>query len=299
MTQLFACIIFEGKNNTLRAHTIKNKKIIQTYDKSFESKEMLLEYLKDLSKDFQLYYVSVFFDATAQGLVPTSNPKELDKFGVNAKNVQCISIENAQIYAAKNSLEEFKKLFSEYGGLDLIYSPLILLYYHARLAKLDPSKITLCIYRHVSCVALMICRGKEILFGNFFDIAEEKTNTEEDEEEGEESPQNEEDFDFQGLEKMLNEKLDDLKESSGYQANLTDFANDMNMCRYVFSSIQEYYNNPIYNGNFIDDLLIFDTENISEAILDYIEGEIFLKPRVIKVDTLDTMGELMKKELKA
>lgn len=295
MLQLFICVVLEEKHNILRAHSIKNGKIVQTYEKSFEERERLFDYIQILSKDFQLFYISVFFNSTAQGVVPSLDIKDFAKFGVNAKNVQSISVNNARVYAAKNALSEFMSLFKDCGGLDLIYSPLILLYYHINLAKLDENKITLCIYRHISCVGVMILKGKQILFGSFFDISPEENKDLGDDE----SNLKDENYDFQGLEKMLNEKLDGLNDESTYKANLNDFANDMNMCRYVFSSVQEYYNNPLYKGQFIDELVIFDTENISDAVLDYIEGEIFLKPRVIKVDTLDSMHDLMKKELKA
>ena len=96
---------------------------------------------------------------------------------------------------------------------------------------------------------------------------------------------------------MLNEKLDDIKYSENND-DLSNFGNDMQMNAFVFKAVNEFYNNELYKGSFIDEMLIFDDENMSQTALDYIEGEIYLKPKLISIDSLDLMNDLMRKELK-
>ena len=106
-----------------------------------------------------------------------------------------------------------------------------------------------------------------------------------------------ENYDLDKLDNLLDEKLDDLKYSSSLSMDLSDFSQDMQMCSYIFMSLKEFYNNPLYEGNFIDEMIIYDNENISEAVLGYIENEIFLRPQVVHIDTLELMNDLMRKEL--
>ena len=147
----------------------------------------------------------------------------------------------------------------------------------------------------------MIVRGKEILFGSFFDLAPEdnefQAKLSDKDEEDAPSDLNSKDIDLNALDKMLNEKLDDIKYSENND-DLSNFGNDMQMNAFVFKAVNEFYNNELYKGSFIDEMLIFDDENMSQTALDYIEGEIYLKPKLISIDSLDLMNDLMRKELK-
>ena len=301
MLQLLICVIIDKKQISIRAHSIKNHKLVNTFEKSFEDRTKAFEYIKSLSKDYQISYTSCLCTCLAQGLVPTLNVKELEKFGVNVKNVKLLSINNAELFIASNYLDALCKDFEDFGGLDFTYSPLALLYFLASKQNLSADKISLCVYRHSSLIAVMIVRGKEILFGSFFDLAPEdnefQAKLSDKDEEDAPSDLNSKDIDLNALDKMLNEKLDDIKYSENND-DLSNFGNDMQMNAFVFKAVNEFYNNELYKGSFIDEMLIFDDENMSQTALDYIEGEIYLKPKLISIDSLDLMNDLMRKELK-
>ena len=220
---------------------------------------------------------------------------------MNVKNVKLLSINNAELFIASNYLDALCKDFEDFGGLDFTYSPLALLYFLASKQNLSADKISLCVYRHSSLIAVMIVRGKEILFGSFFDLAPEdnefQAKLSDKDEEDAPSDLNSKDIDLNALDKMLNEKLDDIKYSENND-DLSNFGNDMQMNAFVFKAVNEFYNNELYKGSFIDEMLIFDDENMSQTALDYIEGEIYLKPKLISIDSLDLMNDLMRKELK-
>ena len=301
MLHLFVCVVFESKKHVVRAHSIKNGKFIHTYEKSFEEEEKLLKYVKKLISDFQLYYVAVFFDEQIQGLIPSQNPKDILKYGVNLKNVYHISASNSILYASKNSVNEVIGKFQDFGGLDFVFSPLTLLYYCLSTQK-STNTLKCCIYRHSTCIAIMICKEKDIYFGSFFDLDPkgselEKKEIDSSKEDDEAEDIRIENYDLDKLDNLLDEKLDDLKYSSSLSMDLSDFSQDMQMCSYIFMSLKEFYNNPLYEGNFIDEMIIYDNENISEAVLGYIENEIFLRPQVVHIDTLELMNDLMRKEL--
>lgn len=302
---LFVCVIFEKDKHIVRAHSVKNSKLINTYEKTFEEKEKLMSYVKSLVSDFQLYYVALFFDKQIQGIVPSSSLKDMNNFGINSKNIRSIVLENARLYSSISAINECKDYFEDYGGVDFLYSPLALLSYCiSKDISKDSTKLSLCIYRHSYCVAVIICKGREIYFGSFFDLSpkdpdlDKKTQQEsENAEEIQSDDVNIENYDLDGLDNLLDDKLDDIKYKSSIKNDLSDFGDDMQMCSYIFMSLKEFYDNPLYKGNFIDEIVIFDNENISSAVLSYIENEIFLEPRLVQIDTLELMNELMRKEL--
>ena len=345
VAQLLISVIFEDGKHAVRARSIRGDKIIKTYEKSFEDKKKLLKYVDNLSQNFQIYYISAFFDASEQGLAPVSSAGELEKFGVSVKNMQSISLLNAQIYAPKASIRQYERLFEDYGELDLLFSPFMLLYHCIDTKiKLKKDKNTLFVFRHSNYLAMMICEDKRIAYGKFFDLSafEENLDGEEinlddidtnapDTEAGEqvagmlresasensgENSANSSENSSEAAQLSANplqavdlEKeqaanddtsevlLDESKHIASSAMDLSSFGGDMNMCACIFDGVQDFYKNPLYNGKFIDELVFFDSEDISQAVLDYVEGEIFIKPEVVKIDTLNLMNDLMRREL--
>ena len=352
IAQLLISVIFEDGKHAVRARSIRGDKVVKTYEKSFEDKKKLLKYVDNLSQNFQIYYISAFFDASEQGLAPASSAGELERYGVSVKNTQSISLLNAQIYAPKVSIKQYERLFEDYGELDLLFSPFMLLY-HCINTKIKPKKDknTLFVFRHSNYLAMMICEDKRIAYGKFFDLStfEENLDGEEinlddidtnapdteageqvagmlresaSENSGENSANSSENSANSGenspeaanlstnplqavdLEKeqapnddISGVSLDESKHIASSAMDLSNFGSDMTMCSCMFSGVQDFYTNPLYNGKFIDELVLFDSADISQAVLDYIEGEIFIKPAVVKIDTLDLMNDLMCREL--
>lgn len=316
VTQLLICVIFEENKHSIRARSIKNGKVIKNYEKSFEDKKKLLQYVDNLSHNFQLYYISVFCENTSQGLAPVSSHGELSRFVVE-KNIATLALLNAQIYAPKSVIKEYQKLFENYGEVDLIYSPFMLLYHCISRTKPQKDKTTLYVFRHSIYLTLMICEAKRILFGQFYDISLQNLANKEDEhpESSEEEINFEEplaDGASKELQGLINEDInnensnnddknanmsDTTRHITSSAMNLSNFGSDMDMCSCIFTGVQEFYQNPLYNGKFIDHLILFDNAEISQAVLEYVEGEIFIKPQVVKIDTFAVMNELMCKEL--
>lgn len=329
VAQLLICVVFEENKHSVKARSTKNGKIIKSYEKSFEDKKKLLQYVDSLSQNFQLYYISVFCDNAAQGLAPVSSVSDLSRFGA-PKNVATLSLLNAQIYTPKSVIKDYQKLFENYGEVDLIYSPFMLLYHCIGKTKPQKDKTTLYVFRHSIYLALMVCEAKRVLFGKFYDISVQDFSSEE--ENAEETSTDEINFDEPLADGVASKELSELvgedssAENSGTEnlgaenlserpsaqapindantrqiassaMNLSNFGSDMDMCSCIFKGVQDFYQNPLYNGKFIDEVVLFDNAEISQAVLDYIEGEIFIKPRVIKIDTFNLMSELMREEL--
>lgn len=305
VAQLLICVVFEENKHTVRARSTKNGRTVKSYEKSFEDKKKLLQYIDNLSSNFQLYYISVFCESLSQGLVP-AGVSEFSRFGVE-KNVISLSLLNASIYTSKSVIKEYQKLFENYGEVDLIYSPFMLLYHCINKTKSFKNKTVLYVFRHSIYLTLMICEAKNVLFGKFYDInthidaSENAENLEHLDEEINFDEPEQDSVVSEELESLIKEDSespsDDARELVSSAMNLSHFGSDMNMCSCIFEGVQEFYTNALYKGKFIDELVLFDNAEINQAVLDYVEGEIFIKPQVIKVDTFALMNELMRKEL--
>ena len=323
MLQVLICVLFEDKEYIVHVFDMKGGVVKKTHQKSFEDKKKLLAYIDELSLEHQLYYICLFLESANQGLIPTNNKEKLAKFDLDTKAVQTLSLSNAQIYSSKEEIAAYKELFRACGRLDLIYSPFALLYYCISTKIKHPKKaqnlpISLYIYKHNAYIALIICEGQKILFGSFTNLnasnesppseAEENKEVESKEEKPQELAQ-EQNGDTQTdeieetnvakeLDELIDKNTDEVKQEENNEVDLSTFGSYMDMCIYLFSNIEEFYNNPIYNGNFISELIIFDNDEMNDAAMDYIEAEIFLRPSIIQVDTFELMRELMCLELK-
>ncbi|MFG5086298.1 hypothetical protein O8I31_00530 [Campylobacter lari] len=310
--QLLVCICYDEKQYIIRCHTWKKSQPIDTFEKSFEDKEKAIEYVKNLTKDYQIYYIGTFFTSIAQGIVPSSNFKELSNFGVDANSVKCIPFNNGLLYASNHSLNLYEQDYETFGSLDLLYSPFSLLY-HCIANRGFEQKISLYVYRYHKFVAMLICKSDTILFGSYFNIASQNYDEDDflddikeefdlqiDDENQEE--ENEQNYDLKSLEEMSQEldKLEELDEEKRELPveSLENFSSDMKMIEYIITSVKEFYQNPLYDNSFLEEIVIFDEENFNTTSLDYLENELFIKPKVELIDTLNLMNELMVKDLK-
>lgn len=313
MSQLFVSVIFEQDQHTLKAQIYKNNQLVDNFEKVFKDEKKLLTYVKTYSKKFHIYHISLFLHNQEQGLLPTQNPDDFSNFNIPNISIKSLKFNNATIYSATEHIEYFSDYFEEYNGLDFIYSPFVLLYECIQKQKKDKNKTILYAFRHNSYLTLMICKNKELLFGDY-KIFEDEIGLELDTQDEEELEHNQEshkdeDINLDNLGKTLDEKINALDtQESAKQANveteeikleeLNNFSSDMDVCRYIFSSIEKFYNGENYNTSFIDELIIFSNEDMTPTALKFIENEIFTETKFIKINTLELMIELMRKELR-
>ncbi|MBK1971428.1 clan AA aspartic protease [Campylobacter sp. TTU-622] len=302
LPQLFIAILLKEDKQILKAKIYRNKNLINTQEKTFDDEKKLLEYIKTLSKKYFIYYVGLFLNNQEQGLIPSLN-SNLDKFNVGKMSIKCLPMNNAQIYIATEHIEYFNELFEEYSGIDFLYSPFALLYYHITKRNLNLEKTTLYIHNYDNFLTLMICKGKDILFGEYkvFEKSFIQTNFQ-----NQSNSLNEELFSKDDQEINIQEKYDSLENENKEDIpqndhldfkELNNFGHDMEICNYIFSSIQKFYNDDKYSNSFIDELIFFSDEEFSLTAFEVIENEIFLEPKFEKINTLDWMITLMQEEI--
>lgn len=314
-SQLLISVIFDSEKQSVRAVCVKNKTQTKTFEKSFEEPKKAYEYIASLNENYRLFYTSVLLK-DAQGLLPSANLAR--DLGVEVAKNAILPLGNAQIYTDKANIEKVKTAFAPYGEVDLIFSPFALLYrlilQHLRGSK--GGELTLYAFRYDDYLALLICENSKILYGKFCDLKGfvEPKMDEDELKELDEFMENDElgdDFselgnaDLHGADDDLGGEKGDLKgkkggksgESNDLASTLSGFGSDMDMCAFIFESVKEFYENPLYNARFLEKLIIFEGGKINEAVIDYIEGEIFMRPEIKSFDALKLMYELMRWEL--
>ncbi|MCW1596241.1 clan AA aspartic protease, partial [Campylobacter jejuni] len=106
----------------------------------------------------------------------------------------------------------------------------------------------------------------------------------------------------------LNNKFDLLDQENNLETldnndnfnldELNQFSNDMELCRYIITSIEKFYNDDKYAGVFINGILLYSESDININAIDFLESETFLEIKTKQINTLDLMIELMRKEVK-
>ncbi|MBN2964682.1 hypothetical protein JWV37_07810 [Sulfurospirillum sp. T05] len=295
----------------------------------------IIEYIKHKEADCLDMYVAYFLDAMGQGVVPTAHVAEFGRYSVDAKHVRQIKMDDDwSVYASYIEVNWAQGLFDNLG-LDLLYSPFVLL--HKCVKKEGfPARPTLYMYNHQDSFAIAIYKGTKVLFGAFFrttgdeeqklddglepnewEEAEEEKGVENlvqlDEIDDTEDYQSLDDLDdLDSVEAMVRDEedgeqsfdegslqdIDVEKSAKDSEHSMALFGRSMLMYKYIKSSIEEFYQNPNYESDFIEDIVIFDNYETSQTVFDMLENELLVRIELQKIKTLELMLEMAQKDVR-
>ena len=321
---LYLSAVIESKKCLFYGEAYKGAKLLKTIKIEFDLDEQGViskkaeEYLKNLQKEYKWVYVSLFFDALDQGVFEARNAEHLEKLGIKTKEISCINpAKNWLVYAKLSDVKAAEEKFDD-TDIDVLYSPIALIQKEIEKQNL-PTANTLFIYscKEIFDICITSDDGAKYATVCKTDEYDASENTEFDKENSDEIDDFITDVDdsfnnldgLEDLEDMLKtsgneEEFADLDydinmpESTDVTASVSIFGRDMSMYGYISLALKEFYTNPLYESDFIEDVVIFDaTERTSATFLHYLQNELLVKTAVYPVDTLKTMTELMKKEL--
>ena len=89
----------------------------------------------------------------------------------------------------------------------------------------------------------------------------------------------------------------DMKDVKEEDMNLALYGRDLLVYKYLKSSLEEYYHNPLYVSEFIDEIIIFDDYEISSDLIRQLEDELMMNVEIHKVDVSDRMCDIAIKEV--
>lgn len=87
---------------------------------------------------------------------------------------------------------------------------------------------------------------------------------------------------------------DALKEED---ISLELYGRDLLVYKYLKSALEEYYHNPLYTSQFIEDIVIFDGYEISSDLIHQIEDELMMRVEVHKVDVGERICDIAIEEV--
>ncbi|WP_263832007.1 hypothetical protein [Sulfurospirillum oryzae] len=336
---LFVAVVLNETECVLRCKVIKDGSIQKTFTKTFplssplEALDKALEnYLLSLQDEYTFVYISFLLSSLGQGAISGTGNASFSKHHVDMQNVHHVSLFNQwSAYASYIEIKWAKNLFSEVG-LDLIYSPFILLSDFVVSQKLK-SKPTCYILNCQDFFILAIFEEKHLHFGAFFKTQSDTSFTRSDDVNDWENEQAEEDIvssdsmpemvkeeeEREGIEELSEleelgelEDIDDLRSTDSFSdiedkaivhfkgmedikeedMNLELYGRDLLVYKYLRSSLEEYYHNPLYQSEFIDEIIIFDGYEISSELIHQLEDELMMDVEIHKVDVGDRMCDI-------
>ena len=346
---LFVAIVLSETECVLRCKVLKDGAIQKTFTKTFtlssplEALDKALEnYLISLQDEYQFVYMAFLLSSLGQGAIEGSGNASFTKHNVDLQNVHHVTMFNQwSAYASYIEIKWAKNFFSEVG-LDLIYSPFILLSDFVVSQKLK-SKSTCYILNCQDFFILAIFEEKKLHFGAFFKTQSDISFTHNNDSNDWENEQEEEDIvtlaempeitdteeeqdthDHEGIEELSEfgelgdlEDIDDLRSTDSF-ADIDDkaivhfkkmedvkeedmslelYGRDLLVYKYLKSSLEEYYHNPLYVSEFIDEIIIFDGYEISSDLIHQLEDELMMDVEIHKVDIADRVCDIAIKEV--
>lgn len=327
--QLYCKVI---KNGSM----IKRFSKVFTTDSEDELGKEVEEYIDSLYEQYSFVYISFFLNSMGQGAIKGTSNSDFEKNSVDVKNVTHLSLEQSfSIYSSYIDINWAKNIFKNVG-IDFIFSPFSLTHELILKSSVVDERI-LYLLNHEDFIAMSVYEQNELNFASFFRTAtdenlvagDEVDNWEEAEEEKGVSNLIELDsLDEGGDEFSSLEDLDDLddldhmdeQEDSTQAATFSDieekdkdlghfsndaggedlelFGRDLLVYKYLSSSIKEFYKNELYNGDFIDKVVIYDGYEISPDLIDLIENELMLDIEIHKIDIGESVCDMSIKEAK-
>lgn len=324
-SNLFLSIAFEEDSCILYGRVFKNAKVTKTIEAKFddantlEGLQKIKDYIKRQENSYHDVYLGILLNEGSQGALPTLKMEEYKNYGISPEGLFSVEVDNKfSIYADINSVIKARDIFGQ-EQIDAVYSPIAIIYDEI-LRRGIPDKTTLYLYSQGDSFCIAIFKDKALKFATFFKISDtdvtslETIDTLDTEDitdianliaSEEESAKNMDDF--QSLDEFLNSSKDDdfadidydikMPASNDVATSVAIFGKDMSIFSHITAAISEFYSNPIYNGNFIEQIVIFDGAKISATFLQYLQSELFIEVTVHNIKTLHILNDLLVREV--
>ena len=333
-TNLFISIVAEDNSYKVFCKAMKNSKQKDKFEKIFPLKpnaeflsKDLEDYLTSLQDKYNFVYIAFLLDSMGQGAVKGAQAEDFTKFNVDFKNIKSVKFDTWSAYASFIDINWMHKKYSKVG-LDFIYSPFALL--HTLLAEHKLKiKSTLYLLNQKDSVTLAVFKEGTLDFGVFYkiiiedglDSAESVENwEEEDEAQGvenlaaldEESQADDEMMDLSELDTLDDDlQSEEFLNTDGTQGTV-DYENedddegmedialygrDLHIFKFLNRALKEYYNNPAYESDFIENMVIFDGYDMSKEIIQSLEEDLYLDLEMHKIDVSEMVCDMSIKEI--
>lgn len=336
---LFVAVVLTDSTCHIRCKVVQDGAIRKTFDKVLTGKynadtldSSIENYLISLQEEYRFVYIAFMLNVMGQGAIEGSGNESFRKHNVDSNNVHAVTINKQwSAYASFIEIKWVKNLFSE-TGIDLVYSPFIILNDLIISQKLR-SKPTLYLLNCQDFFISAVFHETKLHFGAFFRTQSDTLFTQTNEVSDWENEHEEEsitnlgempeldvdDEEDEGLSNLRDledidelhhvdsfSDLDDAKTLGHFKGfnsvkeedtSLELYGRDLLVYKYLKSSLEEYYHNPLYHGEFIEEIIIFDAFEMSSDLIHQLEDELMMDVEIHKVDIADRVCDMAIKEV--
>lgn len=324
ITNLYICVFVNNKECSIYGQFVKNEKNLNAIEADFEIIGEHIDfkfndYVKKYAKNAHSAYIALLLNTKKQWALPVSDRIGYNKFGVNYAEVNVLAMPGGwSIFIPKEEIKE-QTHFLNGLAIDLLYSPYALLYDKIREFRAD-ERITLYVYTQTDSCAMMVFKGLKMQFAAFYN------NDDKDEsvEQGDDSlaPINIADIDnliakeddkfsalntlnelsmnddIEGFEDIVKIEENDKRENDA-QASLERLGRSGQMLANVTDAIGDYYKNPLYEADFVEKIVVFDSAGFidDQNFVDIVANELYVEATVFSVDKHKDILDIITREL--
>ena len=253
---------------------------------------------------------------------------QFSHFGVNEKESKVIKISGAFVTMLKDDIIRYQRTFRNAKGLDFLFSPFILLFFKSKSFIGDNPKLF--VLQETETLATFIATRKAILYGSFLsmntgesvtnvttslppslsdasDVLVATTSTSQgiDDLNTELGGIDEElaDFDNFNFDNIGGDSGETISgnsaesEESGAMESLQDLGRSTSIINLLQATLKDFYHNSLYEGDFVEEIVLFDCYGISSQAVDNIRSNLMIDLSIVATDLAQEITNLIQIEL--
>lgn len=330
--KVFVNIVLSGNETIVYIENFTKGSVTESFENTFstvEVNEEMVEYINSYIKESPYFYISLLDISSTQGAIPTCLKSTMNLYhDISDSEYKC---QNKQWthYTSKNDLYEIERRYEAFG-LDFVFSPFSVLASFFS-DKVDNS-LALYILLEDAHMSLAVFDNSQLKYADFIDISNvveseelvevEALEEELDEEEGIDLDDLDAIDDLDDIESLDDfgdiedlDSLDDIDEFSSSEDVEEEFHHDEDVqgeastsssdglsedykrFTLVQKSINNFYTDSKYSGDFIENVYVADSVGISHDFKRYFEEEMFMSVYVRKIALVIEIAQLAHSEV--
>jgi hypothetical protein len=310
----YISIIKDGDSCDVCVKVFKNKTELFSESKRFsmetkESSKLLYEFISHQYEKYKIIYTASIINSINQGGVPGCNKQNFQKYEIDTTNATVICIDQAwSIFASNYDIENTKKDYEELGGLDCLFSSIVILrrFFETELS----STPILCMLKQKTSATIAILTDKGLLFSSYVILKKESAHQESEKKQddkifGEEEGLDEErlvDLDDIALELHDNGEMDfapvdETQDESSANMGIESLGSDLRILEFVKTALTQFYKNDMYEPIFIEKIAIADPYLESPDIKNLLENELMMAVEHKKIELCEITAGLAAEEV--
>lgn len=311
-SKVFIAINIDAITCTIKVIRIKHDKQVESLTKEFKTTENQIpmeavKLIRRYKHNYPFTYVSAMIKTLSQGVVLQKDSKDFFSGNLKASECQISSSETIRVFAKRSMIKDYLRRFNVISGVDFVFSPFLIIDQNAHDLPTLGNNVYVLLQR--SNIALMVVYRGVATFSGFFIAEGEVPMLNKEEQRSDIGLKNFDelslDDDFDEFAKIALDPSIEHLQTDMFIPNLDETKivyDDMPKAKIIskilVDAIKEYYQNPLYKGEFIDKVILLDACKISDQAYEFIAKELMLETVKRDVNLPDVLIQFAQRELK-